>query len=56
MHGPPFSVPVDEVHALFDGEFDVELLEREDVLAANPRFAERGLDHFHEAVFRLERR
>jgi thiopurine S-methyltransferase len=56
MHGPPFSVPVDEVHALFDGGFEVELLEREDVLAANPRFAERGLDHLHEAVFRLERR
>lgn len=56
MNGPPFSVPADEVHALFDGEFKVELLEREDALAANARFAERGLDSLHEGVFRLERR
>jgi thiopurine S-methyltransferase len=56
MDGPPFSVSIDEVHELFDREFTVELLEREDVLAANPRFAERGLDCFYEAIFRLERR
>jgi thiopurine S-methyltransferase len=60
MSGPPFSVPVDEVHTLFDGDFEVELLERGNVLAANPRFAARGLDQpgdaLYEAVFRLERR
>jgi thiopurine S-methyltransferase len=56
MNGPPFSVPVDEVHTLFERDFKVELLERRDVLAANPRFVERGLDCLYEGVFRLERR
>jgi thiopurine S-methyltransferase len=56
MDGPPFSVPVAEVHALFEPDFTIELLERQDVLAANARFAERGIDHLYEGVFRLERR
>jgi len=56
MDGPPFCVPVDEVHALFERDFKVELLERRDVLAANARFAERGLDYLYEGVFRLDRR
>lgn len=56
MAGPPFAVLADEVHALFDPQFEVELLERRDVIASSPRFAERGLDSFHETVFRLARR
>jgi len=56
MDGPPFSVSVDEVHDLFERDFTVELLERQDVLAANARFAERGFGHLYEGVFRLERR
>jgi len=56
MAGPPFSVPAHEVHALFGGAFDVELLERHEMIAASPKFAERGLDSFHEAIFRLVRR
>jgi thiopurine S-methyltransferase len=56
MSGPPFSVPAGEVHELFDGHFDVELLSREDTLAASPRFAEKGLKSLHESAFRLARR
>lgn len=56
MAGPPFAVLADEVHALFDRHFEVQLLERRDVIASSPRFAERGLDSFHETVFRLARR
>ena len=56
MAGPPFSVPVDEVRDLFGDAFDVELLERHETIATNPKFAERGLDSFHEAVFRLARK
>lgn len=56
MEGPPFSVPVDEVRDLFGGAFGVELLERHETISANPRLAERGLDSFREAVFRLVRR
>jgi thiopurine S-methyltransferase len=56
MSGPPFSVPVDEVHELFDPSFEVELLSREDVLPASPRFGEKGLKTLHESAFRLTRR
>lgn len=56
MDGPPFSVPVAEVDELFAPAFDIELLERRDVLADNPRFVERGLGSFHEALFTLVRR
>lgn len=56
MSGPPFAVLEDEVRALFDPGFEVELLERQDVIAGNPRFVERGLDRLDEAVYRLTRR
>jgi len=56
MAGPPFSVPAEEVHALFDRDFEVELLQREDTLAASPKFAQRGVTALHESAFRLTRR
>ncbi|KAK7230873.1 thiopurine S-methyltransferase [Aureococcus anophagefferens] len=40
--GPPFAVPEDAVHELFDGAFDVALLEREDRMDAEPAWRERG--------------
>jgi len=56
MDGPPFSVTTEEVHELLDGTFEITELESRDVLAENPRFAERGLDRLVETVFRLVRR
>lgn len=56
MAGPPFAVAAEEVHALFDPHFEVGRLEARDVIAGNARFAERGLDRFVEAVYRLVRR
>jgi len=56
MAGPPFSVPVGEVEALFSTNFSITRLERRDVLPGNARFRERGLDRFMETVFRLDRR
>lgn len=53
MQGPPYSVSEDEVRALFGGDYAVELLVREDVLAQEPRFRERGLHRLHECVYRL---
>jgi len=41
MGGPPFSVPEDEVRMRYQGA-QVERLDREDVLAAEPRWVERG--------------
>lgn len=54
--GPPFSVPEDEVHALFDGEWDVALLERRDILAREPGFRAEGVTALSTAVYRLRRR
>ncbi|MEJ2602189.1 MAG: thiopurine S-methyltransferase [Gammaproteobacteria bacterium] len=56
MDGPPFPVPDAEVHELAAGRFDVTVLaSRMDILAANPRFAERGLSRMEETVYRLDR-
>ncbi|MNF73495.1 Thiopurine S-methyltransferase [compost metagenome] len=56
LDGPPFSVPVAEVRRRLEAGWDVELLERNDVLEKNWKFASRGLDSLHEPVFRLRRR
>lgn len=49
MQGPPFSVLEEELEA--HPAFDFECLERADVLASHPRFAERGLSWLNEAVY-----
>jgi thiopurine S-methyltransferase len=54
--GPPFSVEPREVRALFEPAFDVAELERIDVLAENPKFAELGIPALHEIAYGLERR
>jgi thiopurine S-methyltransferase len=56
MQGPPFSVDDDEVHRLFDAQWDVERLERRDILADQPLFSEQGITALHTAVYRLEKR
>ena len=52
MEGPPFSVPPEEVEALW-GERGrpVELLAREEALDREPRFRERGLSAFRETAY-----
>ncbi len=57
MDGPPYSVPEHEVRRLASGRFDVGILSpASDMLAENPRFAERGLERMEETVYRLTRR
>lgn len=56
MDGPPFAVDDAEVHRLFDAEWHVELLEREDILATQPGFAEQGVTALHNATYRLVKR
>jgi thiopurine S-methyltransferase len=56
MPGPPFAVAAGEVRALYGPAFDVEELDRRDVLAEEPKMRARGLDRFAEAVYRLVRR
>ncbi|MDH4561206.1 thiopurine S-methyltransferase [Pseudomonas sp. BN411] len=56
LEGPPFSVPEGEVRRHLEAGWEVEMLERNDVLEKNWKFASRGLDSLHEPVFRLSRR
>lgn len=56
MQGPPFSVPEAEVRALFAADWDVEPLERRDILAQEPRFSADGVTALSTAVYRLRRR
>ena len=53
--GPPFSVEEAEVRTAFGPAFAVEVLERVDVLAQNPKFAEFGIPALHEVAYRLTR-
>lgn len=53
MSGPPFSVEDAEVHALFDADWRVELLQENDILAGEAKFRERGLGRLSENIYRL---
>ncbi|MFO1406486.1 MAG: thiopurine S-methyltransferase [Steroidobacteraceae bacterium] len=56
MDGPPFAVTADEIQALFDADFDVAELERNEIIGESPRFVEAGLESLHEVAWRLVRR
>ena len=53
--GPPFSVPEDEVHARYGRDWTIEVLERRDILAAQPRFVEEGVTALETVAYRLQR-
>ncbi len=53
MAGPPFSVPKQEIEALFEG-FTVSLLESDEVDAQHPKKAKKGLSRFAEEVWLIE--
>ena len=54
--GPPFTVGEAEVFRLFTPEWDVELLERRDILDQEPGFRAEGVTALATAVYRLRRR
>lgn len=54
--GPPFSVDESEVHGLYDQHWQVERLERRDILADEPSFAAEGVTALSTTVYRLLRR
>ncbi|MBB3832228.1 thiopurine S-methyltransferase [Xanthomonas arboricola] len=53
--GPPFSVDAAQVHALLDTNWQVEVLERRDILDQEPRFRADGVTALSTAVYRLQR-
>lgn len=56
MQAPPFPLDAATVQSALEDHFRLELLERVDALADNPRFLERGLKAYHESCWLLERR
>lgn len=54
--GPPFSVQADEVAGRFGHGWVVDLLERRDILAAQPGFVAEGVTSLHTSAWRLLRR
>ena len=55
MEGPPFSVGAEEVAALYADAWQNTLLERRDILADDPKFAESGVSALHTEVWHLQR-
>lgn len=51
--GPPFSIDHAEVERLFASHWDIELLERRDILAREPTFQADGVTRLHTAAYRL---
>ncbi|HEY9112120.1 MAG TPA: thiopurine S-methyltransferase [Rhodanobacteraceae bacterium] len=56
MQGPPFSVDEAELRRLFDQQWNIEQMERRDILASQPSFQEQGVTALHTSVYALTRR
>lgn len=54
--GPPFPVDEGEVHRLFDPGWNIQQIDRRDILASQPRFSEQGVTALHTGVYALHRR
>jgi thiopurine S-methyltransferase len=55
MAGPPFAVAEAELRTLYAGSFSLTRLDARDVLAAEPRFRQRGLKRLEECSYLLTR-
>ena len=53
--GPPFSVTEADVCTLYGRDWEVEVLERRDILAQQPLFVEEGVTALETLVYRLRR-
>jgi thiopurine S-methyltransferase len=53
MAGPPFPVDEHEVRTLYGDRWTIDLLERRDILASQPRFIDEGVTALSTAVYRL---
>jgi thiopurine S-methyltransferase len=54
-NGPPFSVPEEEVRSLYGRDWRLEVLERRDILAAQPGFIAEGVTALDTVAYRLQR-
>ena len=53
--GPPFSVEQTEVEALFGRDWDIEVLERLDILASQAGLLAEGITSLHTVAYRFQR-
>ena len=56
MTGPPYAVWEQEVRDNYAGRYEIELLERSDIIDERERWRKVGLTALGEIVFRLEPR
>lgn len=54
--GPPFSLRESEVRALYQRDWEVQLLDRRDILGREPGFVTDGVSALETAVYRLSRK
>jgi len=54
--GPPFSLPRAAVEEALAADFEIEELERVDVIGESPKFAASGIEQLWEVAYRLRRR
>lgn len=53
--GPPFSVDESEIRELFTHDWDIDVLERRDILAREPKFAAEGVTALATVAYRVVR-
>jgi len=56
VQGPPFSVPTNEVGALYGNRYDIQLLLQQEKIEDEPRWRDRGLLSFVECALRLDKK
>lgn len=54
--GPPFSVAESEVRERFSPDWELEVIERSDILADQPGFRADGVTALHTVAYRMQRR
>jgi thiopurine S-methyltransferase len=55
MQGPPFSVPEENVRNLYNKNFNISILQENDILVREPRFRARGLTSMVEKIYLLQK-
>jgi thiopurine S-methyltransferase len=53
--GPPFSVSETEVRGRYGADWNIDLLERRDILGTQPNFIDEGVTALETCVYRLQR-
>lgn len=55
MSGPPFSIPREEVRRLYSRHFEIREIDRQDILAHEPRLRARGVTELVEVSYQMVR-